>query len=223
MESNAKDSRFRGLKKVISSLSERESPFPFRRRQWAKAVESTLAEIQSISSRRGDRSRFLPQSESFKRAHTVLSAMNRFKSEIRIQSVCCRAISNLSMQTVMAKRIATKGGFQKVRRAMLQFEDCPKLCWLGCSAIWNLSRPQSNRLILGEPAVELMLRMMRQHRDNELVVNTAIGALSNLSVCGPLKSVIAEESNLDFLCLIMAEYLERRSLKVMMSGAGMFF
>ena len=223
MDCKVKQRRFRSFKAAISSLSERESVFPFRRRHWAKAVESTLLEIQSISSRRGDdhRSQFLTQSESFKRVSTVLSAMNRFKSEVRIQSVCCRAISNLSMQTAMAKRIATKGGFQRIRRAMLQFEGNAKLCWLGCSAIWNLSRPQSNRLLLGEPAVELMLSMMQRHRGNELVVNTAFGALSNLSVCGPLKSVIAEEANLDFLCSLMAEYLERRSLKVMMSGAGL--
>lgn len=76
-------------------------------------------------------------------------------------------------------------------------------------------------MLLGEDAVQLMLQMMRRHRRNEKVVNTAFGALSNLSVCGPLKSVIADEANLDLLLCVMAEYLEQRSLKVMMSAAGL--
>jgi len=180
-------------------------------------MESSLKTIKTVDalSRSSD---LIMSSET---VFTVLSTMKRFKFNLEMQSVCCRAISNLAMNIRTAKRIVRSGGFRIIRNTMTRFEDDASLCRLGSGAIWNLSRPQANRGVIGVDGVKLMMRTMRIHCTNEKVVNGTLGALSNLSVCDPLRDEIARNKTLEVILSTLSRYLERGSVSVMMTGAGL--
>lgn len=151
----------------------------------------------------------------------ILSLMQLHDHSLSIQRVGCHALSNLAMSSTTAQHIVSEGGFQVIRTSLIRFDDDHQLCWLGSSAIWNLSRPPSNRSVIGKDGVDLMLQILRRYRDVEKVVNTSIGALSNLSLCHSLKGVIAKEETMDLVVSVLNEYVPRCSVSVMASGTGL--
>ena len=151
----------------------------------------------------------------------ILSIMKKYSNVIQIQRVCCHALSNLAMQVVVARWIMEKGGFKLIQKALIKFENDHKLCWLGSSAIWNLARPPANRQLIGKTGVQLMLKILKIHKNKEKVTNTTIGALSNLSLCDELKDIIAINKNIDIILDVLNEYCDKNIQSVLTSGAGL--
>jgi hypothetical protein len=155
---------------------------------------------------------------------TILKLMKQYESNLYVQRVSCHALSNLAMQVVIARYIITNNGFEYIRKALQNFPDDHKLCWLASSALWNMARPPANREIIGKSGVKLMLQVLSQHfKKYEKVTNTAIGALSNLSLCESLKSHICKKDNVALILDVLRLYCspEQRSVSVMTSGAGL--
>ena len=200
-------------KKAFASFRARS----INRRYPTESLASSLKTIKTVDAL----SRSSDLTMSSETVFTVLSTMKRFKFNLEMQSVCCRAISNLAMNSRTAKRIVRRGGFRVIRDAMIRFEDDASLCRLGSGAIWNLSRPQSNRTMIGVDGVKLLMKTMVIHGSNEKVVNGTLGALSNLSVCDPLRDEIARSKHLDVILSTMDRYIESRSVSVSMTGAGL--
>lgn len=153
----------------------------------------------------------------------LFACMKTFSEHLEIQRVCCHSLSNLAMEVMVARWIIQKGGFQFIKKALTKFgKEDYKLCWLASSALWNLARPPSNRSIIGESGVKLMMNILERHGDNEKVTNTAIGALSNLSLHDKLKDCVARKGNLRIVMNLLAKYCAHGSrISVMTSGAGL--
>lgn len=154
----------------------------------------------------------------------ILKLMKNFEANLYVQRVSCHALSNLSMQVVIARYIVSHNGFQYIRNALEKFTNDHKLCWLASSAIWNMARPPANRELIGKSGVKLMLKVLAMHHSkHEKVTNTAIGALSNLSLCESIKTLICKKQNISLVLEVLALYStkENRSMSVMTSGAGL--
>jgi hypothetical protein len=154
---------------------------------------------------------------------TILKLMKKYSSNLYVQRVACHALSNLAMTVVVARYIASNGGFAQIKSALEQFTEDNKLCWLASSALWNMARPPANREIIGQEGVTLMLKVLSiHHNKHEKVTNTAIGALSNLSLCESLKAFICEKQNISLVLDVLSLYsAQRKSVSVMTSGAGL--
>jgi ankyrin repeat protein len=183
-----------------------------------EAVDQAISEIKSVgksvhASNSND--------ESLHDISKILTLMKRFSESMHVQRVACHALSNLAMQVVAARWIIQKGGFALIKKSIAKFHSDHKLCWLASSATWNLARPPANHGLIGRDGVRLMLQILFEHRDREKVANTAVGALSNLSLQEELKDVIAEEGHLDLLVAVMSQHLGVASIPVLTSGAGL--
>ena len=207
-------SRFSKLP-VVSSLFQNNSTYP------QEVIDDAVREIKCLGRCSSNPPLHGNSDDTLQGIARILSLMKKYNDSLHIQRVSCHALSNLAMQVVVARWIVQKGGFQLIRKSLLRFEDDHKLCWLGSSAVWNLARPPANRNVIGVEGVKLMLRMLATHRAKEKVTNTTIGALSNLSLCDSLKSVIAQPKHVELILSVLAEYVKRRSLSVMTSGAGL--
>lgn len=151
----------------------------------------------------------------------ILDEMKRFEHSLSVQRVACHALSNLAMQVVAARWIVQKNGFYLIHKAINRFIHDHKLCWLASSAVWNLARPPANRPALGRRGAVDMLNILREHRNLEKVANTAIGALSNLSLLDTLKDLIAQDSHMELILAVLGQGLGHQQISVMTSGSGL--
>jgi hypothetical protein len=179
-----------------------------------ESIDAAICDIKSLGKKQ------VNGEESLKDIQKILFYMKQYQN-IQIQRVACHALSNLAMQVVAARWIIQKGGFELIKKALYKYSSDHKLCWLASSAIWNLARPPTNRNIIGKTGCKLMLKVLNEHSDREKVTNTAIGALSNLSLLESLKDYIASPKNLKIILNVMAQYLSKSSISVMTSGAGL--
>jgi len=140
---------------------------------------------------------------------------------MRVQRMACHSLSNLGMSSTNASFIVQQGGFPLIKDALQRFCFDEKLCWVGCSALWNLSRPTANREVIGAEGVQLMFKVLKTHSNNVDVLNTAIGALSNLSLNDTLKDLVAQPENLSILLKIVHEAVAAESFLVSTSAAGL--
>eukprot|EP01083_Nonionella_stella_P026772 73715_1 len=202
-------SRFSKLPGVLGNVFQNNHEYP------QEVIDRAVAEIKTLGKCSAN------HDDTLRGITKILSLMKKYSNSLHVQRVSCHALSNLAMQVVVARWIVQKGGFNLIKKALLRFEDDHKICWLGSSAVWNLARPPANRSVIGQEGVKLMLRMLKNHRDKEKVTNTSIGALSNLSLCDSLKNVIAQQQNIELILSVLSEYVDKRSLSVMTSGAGL--
>merc|ERR1711916_356513 len=179
-----------------------------------EAIDSAISDIKALGKKQ------VNGEESLKDIQKILFYMKQYQN-IQIQRVSCHALSNLAMQVVAARWIIQKGGFELIKKALYKYSSDHKLCWLASCAIWNLARPPTNRNIIGKTGCKLMLKVLNDHADREKVTNTAIGALSNLSLLESLKDYIASPKNLKIILNVMSKYLSKSSISVMTSGTGL--
>jgi hypothetical protein len=182
----------------------------------SETVEKVMNEIKAIGKK--------PKSsqESVDDIKKILYHMKKYSSSLDIQRIACHVLSNLATQVMIAKWVIKNNGFDYISAAMSKFEHDYKLCWLASSAIWNLARVPANRNIIGKHGVKLMLRILSLHSQNhEKVTNTAIGALSNLSLCEELKDCICKQENIELIIKVLKDYAQKQSVAVLTSGAGL--
>jgi len=109
----------------------------------------------------------------------------------------CHAISNVSMKSDFAKTLIVLQAHKQVSMVLEKYIGIDwKVCWLGCSALWNLARPAETRDAFTIEIINLVLKCVNYHEDQHKLVNTALGALSNLSLSDSLKTYVGQQSNL---------------------------
>jgi ankyrin repeat protein len=179
-------------------------------------IDSAIQEIKTLGKREANNT-----DECSQDIRRISHLMRAFSESLHVQRVACHALSNLAMQVAPAHRIMENGGFKLIERAIVKFHSDHKLCWLASSAVWNLARPPNNRAMIGKQGARLMIKILSEHQNREKATNTAVGALSNLSLDDSLKDLIAEPSNLDLILEALQTHLKMESLSVMTSAAGL--
>jgi len=130
-------------------------------------------------------------------ARIIMNYMNQFPDSVALQRVCCHAISNICMDLHKAQIMV---GNYKAERPIIQALEnfCSRdwrVCWLACSALWNMTRVQESRQEFSLHTINLLFEALRANQSTNCVVNTIIGSLSNLSLELGFKLYIGSESN----------------------------
>lgn len=143
-----------------------------------------------------------------------------FLSSPDVQRSFCHAISNVGMQSEYAQLLIALDVQDLLLKILQVFigQDW-KVCWLGCSALWNLARPSETRAVFDQRIIDMILQCMKCHREESKLVNTVLGALSNLSLNDDLKSYVGLEENLGLI--IEAFELHFRDYNVACTGCGL--
>jgi hypothetical protein len=104
------------------------------------------------------------------------------------------------MNTENAQSIVNRrSGHQLVIRALQKYHYDWKLCWFGCSAIWNMSRCEAARSKFDHSLVGVLINILQTHENRYQVVNTVMGSLSNLCLRYGFKLFIGQERFLNII------------------------
>lgn len=147
---------------------------------------------------------------------TIRAIMGKYSNKITIQRVCCHAISNMAINQNYCASIVEKGIHTLIEKAIKKNKDW-KLIWLGFSAIWNLARPPSVRQHFTKNTITLCLNSLKNMKDNDLVCETTLGALSNLMLNTNLRETM-KKNDLSLVCEVIDESVKCSTLT---AGAGL--
>jgi len=150
---------------------------------------------------------------------SVLKLLRKYPACIQIQRAGCHTVSNVAMDISPARLLMEQKAHKIIIRALSTFykEDW-RICWLGASALWNLARPEEYRDKLTTETVDLMLNILKTYAGNKKVVNTTIGALSNLVLDSRLKYHLGQQENLPILLEVTEKHLYDESIACTAAG-----
>jgi len=150
---------------------------------------------------------------------TVIKNMKEYPTHLGMQRVCCHTISNMSMDITVATRVVLDNNAHiLVVNCLKNFIDDWKICWFGCSAIWNMSRSDTTRENFNYDIVSLLTRMLDLHGDKYQVVNTVIGSLSNLSLNQQFKLYIGNVKTMATILSISRKYTMSNTVSATTAG-----
>jgi len=150
----------------------------------------------------------------------ILAIGEKYLQHPDVERSFCHAISNISMKSDFAKLLIELRAQDQVCKVLQAYIGIDwKVCWLGCSALWNLARPQETRAEFTLDIIDLVLRAIRTHRSQCKLINTALGALSNLSLNESLKAYVGKQHNISSILQSLQEHFMDRH--VACTGCGL--
>jgi len=151
----------------------------------------------------------------------MIKIMETYEEDLLIQRECCDSVSNICMDASCATEMIIAYRIQNhVIKALKRFYDTDwRLCWTGCSSLWNMCRSEEGRWYMNPDLVSLLLTIMVIHEEHECVINTAIGALSNLALNNHFKEIIGKTANMKLLLKILKKHHKCHS--VITTGIGL--
>lgn len=118
----------------------------------------------------------------------LLHIMQKHRGELEIQRISCHALSNIAMDLEYAMCLLHLEAHKYLLDALKEFIHVDwKVCWLACSALWNLARPEQTRSFFCPKIINMIFEVIARYGDKPKVMNTCLGSLSNLSLSDPLK------------------------------------
>jgi len=130
----------------------------------------------------------------------IIDYVKCYPKSLAIQRAACHSFSNIAMELQSAETLMKKGCSDLVVQALQKFGNTDwRICWLGCSAIWNLARPEEHRYKFDCEIVDLVLNILEKYKTTCRVCNTALGALSNISLDTELKLYVGQPENIRLL------------------------
>jgi len=144
----------------------------------------------------------------------LLKFMKKYEDDILIQRICCDTISNLCMNSHYAtEMILTYKVHKDITKTLKKYYDKDwKLCWKACSALWNMARSEDGRWHMDLELVSLLITIMIIYDDQKIVVNTAMGALSNLALNIVFKEKIGKPENMKELLRIIEKNSDQNKI-----------
>jgi hypothetical protein len=152
----------------------------------------------------------------------ILGYMSEYTNALPLQRVCCHALSNLCMDIESSKFIVLqKSAHKQVIETINSHIDIDwRLCWLGCSALWNMTRDRDCRNEFALDTVDLLITVLKKNYVHKPVVNTVIGTLSNLCLDNDFKQYIGKESNVLELLNVIEKWTVNEEIST--TSCGLF-
>ena len=111
----------------------------------------------------------------------IISFANRHKLCLELLPIILTTISNICMIQTSVASFEYAGGIKIVMEILKLYENNPKIQWLTGSCIWNICRVPNTRGKVSNCFKHLLQNLHRYSDDNK-VLNTTLGALSNISL-----------------------------------------
>lgn len=112
----------------------------------------------------------------------VLRLKREHKDCLKIQQSACQTLANICMNESIRERCIGMNCHMEVLDSLKAFGNDWKLCWLACSALWNMTLSPEARSTTPLDAVDVFMDILKNHETHERTIKVAIGCLSNLSL-----------------------------------------
>jgi len=149
----------------------------------------------------------------------VISYMNVYGDNLKVHQSGCQTLANICMDENIRRLVNEKGAHCLVLNTLKHFCDDWKLCWLACSALWNMTLEIEGRQTFPLNAVEVFLKTLNGHRDHKRIIKVVIGCLSNLCLTNSFRDSIGQPKNLQFLYNAILE--NTTDLQISATSAGL--
>ena len=142
--------------------------------------QTAIGIIKHIGERHGEDRNFDLKKLDFD-TKTLVNLMKKNRRDKHIQRISCHTISNMAIHQEKCPIICKYNAHRLILRTVMDNINDWKMCWLGMSAIWNLARPEICRKQFDCVSTQrLIYKVINKHNNIHLVIETALGALSNL-------------------------------------------
>ncbi len=111
----------------------------------------------------------------------IISYANRHKLCLELLPIILYIISNFCMTEINVARFEYDGGIKIVMEILKLYEHNSKIQWLACSCIWNICWVPNTRGKVSS-CFKHLLQNLHRYSNNNKVLNTTLGALSNISL-----------------------------------------
>eukprot|EP01084_Bolivina_argentea_P310183 536693_1 len=149
----------------------------------------------------------------------IVTLMKRNRNDTRIQRVACHTISNIAIDQDKCPIMVKFNIHRSILRSIMDNISDWKMCWLGMSAVWNLARPESCRKQFDSVStLKLILKIINKHNTVHLVIETALGALSNLVLYRKIRSNCGKFETIQFLIGIIKTHLKHCNVATASAG-----
>lgn len=130
------------------------------------------------------------------RTAAILSVMKTNRFNLRILRIGCHSISNIAMEIQNCEILVCEGVIESILSWIEEFITDWRICWLACSSLWNLARCKMARDRINVRGVGLVLDIIDLHCHSPLVMQTSLGALSNLCIDCHIKRKIGNHNTI---------------------------
>ena len=111
----------------------------------------------------------------------IISFANRHKLCLELLPSILTVISNICMTEINVARFEYADGIKIVMEILKLYENNSKIQWLTCSCMWNICRVPNTRGKVSN-CFKHLLQNLNRYSDDSRVLNTTLGALSNISL-----------------------------------------
>lgn len=143
----------------------------------------------------------------------IMKLMKKHCRKSKIQEISCFILSDIAADREKAIFIGEKG-ILIIINIINNFISNKKICWYGTSALWNLALFTENRKDC-KKMIKVILKILKKHED-ENIVNTCIGSLSNISLENNSKKLIMK--NIDIIIKITESHNNNEKVVASFSG-----
>ena len=200
-----------------SSLNLKSSP-----KECGKEAEAELIQVLKTIGKRhgdGDKNSSIDIKQLDSDIEKLVSIMKDNRSSKHIQRVACHAISNMAIHQEKCPTLTKHKCHELILRTVFDHIQDWKMCWLAGSAIWNLARPEPCRRQFDIKTLKLLYKVIKQHSKVHLVIETALGALSNLVLFEQLRNEAGQFEILQNIVDIIKQH--KKHCNVATASAGL--
>eukprot|EP01083_Nonionella_stella_P265656 899639_1 len=184
-----------------------------------KTNQSVIQIIKTIGERHGENSRGLDVRKLETDIKQLVSLMKRHQDDRHVQRVACHTISNMAIHQEKCPTLCGYNAHRSILKAVMGNIGDWKMCWLAMSAVWNLARPESCRKQFDPSStLKLIYKVLNIHNTMHLVVETALGALSNLVLYEKIRSQCGRFHILQFLIEIIEQHTNHGNVATASAG-----
>jgi len=124
----------------------------------------------------------------------LVNYMESYRSYPEVQRTCLHTISNVCKDVNVSNEVVRlcKAHISVIKTLQMYKDSDWKVCWFGCSAIWNMTRSEETRQMFPKGVPQLLIEIMKANTDNNKVVNVCVGSFSNMSLNGDFKQHIGK-------------------------------
>lgn len=126
----------------------------------------------------------------------LLKYMEDYRTYPDVQRTCLHTMSNVCKDVNVANEVVgtCKAHLSVIKTLKMYKEKDWKVCWFGCSAIWNMTRSEETRQIFPKRVPQLLIEIMKANMNNNKVINVCVGSFSNMSLNAEFKQHIGKLS-----------------------------
>lgn len=138
----------------------------------------------------------------------IISFAKRHKLCLELLPIILTIISNVCMTQINVEKFEYGGGIPIVIEILKLYENNSKIQWLTCSCLWNICRVPNIRNKVSN-CFKHLLQNLQKYSNHERVLNTTLGALSNISLLDSNRRSLLQSGICNLITTFLKNFVQK--------------